>query len=392
MNLLVAIAAAQSADDHVAQAEFFVKKGWYEDARKELELAMEQDAENVTAHLMMAQVSYELMDAEAALNHAREAAALATDPDQALQASRLADWLDQTFGILEVHAPYPGVQSRLQLERSSMMLDPELKRFVDGIALDWTHPQPLPLRVALPAGEYKVQGETVVIAPSEETVLQLPLNSLGSKGFAALQVSRLEVSTGVGMMTSQRATNLMPSWETQVGVSQPVSGWLVGATFDYSVRSYFVEGWGPIAQRNAMAVGVRFGKELMVGGPLALRPSVGYRYGYVPGIPFECGASPTVGYRCLPPQASDAEVDLMVYAVGRAHIPYGELSIDWRRAGRTTATGVGVRVSVEHARGSVNETGTARVHGTSDTIDYTADGLAWTANGFRMLANFSHAF
>ena len=391
MMVLIAAALAQSVDDHLAQATFFVKKGWYEDARKELEEALAVDPGSAEAHLMMAQVSYELLDAEAARRHATEAAALASDPDLALQASRLADWLGQTFGVLEVQAPYPGVQSRLQLERNSMILDPELKRFVDQVALAWTHPQALPLRVALPAGEYKVQGETVVISPSSEVVLQLPLNSLGSKGFAALQVSRLELSSGVGMMTSERADNLMPSWETQLAVSQPVRGWLLGVTFDYSVRSYFVEGWGPIAQRNAMGVGAKWGKELMVAGPLAVRPSLGYRYGYVPGIPFEC-INGLEGTLCEAPDASNADPDLLIYAVGRAHVPYAELSIDWRRAGRTTATGVGVRVSVEHARGHVAETGSAQVHGTEDTLDYTAPNGAWTANGLRMLANFSHAF
>jgi hypothetical protein len=391
MIVLVASVFAQSVDDHIAQATFFVKKGWYEDAERELEQALDLDPDSGEAHLLLAQVSYELLDAEAAYLHAEQATALLTDSDRALEARRLTDWLGQTFGVLEVHAPYPGVQSRLQLERSSMMLDPELKRFVDAVALEWTHPQALPLRVALPAGEYKVQGETVVIEPSGEAVLELPLNSLGSKGFAALQVSRLELSSGVGMMTSERASNLMPSWETQVGVSQPVRGWLLGVTFDYSVRSYFVEGWGPIAQRNAMGVGAKWGKELMVAGPLAVRPSVGYRYGYVPGIPFECvnGLEGTV---CEAPDASNADPDMLIYAVGRAHVPYAELSIDWRRAGRTTATGVGVRVSVEHARGHVAETGTAQVHGTEDTLEYTAPDGAWTANGLRMLANFSHAF
>ncbi len=394
MMVLIATALAQSSiEDHVAQARFFVQKGWYEDAQRELEQALElpEGSQSYEVHWLLAQVSYELLDAESALLHAREAAELAADPDDSLQATRLADWLEQTFGVLEVHAPYPGVQSRLQLERNSMILDPELTRFVDHVALAWTHPHPLPLRVALPAGEYKVQGETVVVTPGGETVLELPLNALGSKGFAALQVSRVEFSSGVGVLSSPRTTNLMPSWETQVGISQPVKGWLLGVTFDYSVRSYVVDGWGPIAQHNAMGLGVRFGRELMVAGPLAVRPSLGYRFGYVPGIPFECSSAGD-SYRCLPPDSGSADPDVLVYAVGRAHVPYAELSMDWRRAGRTTATGVGVRVAVDHARGTVPETGSAEVHGTETTIEYTADGLTWTANGFRMLANFSHAF
>ena len=391
--LIVAVASAGPVEDHVAQARFFVKKGWYGDARKALDraLALPEGAQSYEVHWLMAQVAYELLDAETALLHAREAAELASDPDDALQATRLAEWLAQTFGVLEVHAPYPGVQSRLQLERSSMLLDPELKRFIDQVALEWTHPQALPVRIALPAGEYVVQGETVVIEPSGETRLDLPLNALGSKGFAALQVSRLELSSGVGMLTSPRTANLMPSWETQVGVSQPLRGWLLGATFDYSVRSYVVDGWGPVSQRNAMAVGARFGRELMVAGPLAVRPSIGYRYGYVPGIPFECTAAGDA-FRCLPPDASGMEPEVLVYAIGRAHIPYVELSVDWRRAGRTTASGVGVRIAVDHAFGHVPESGTATVYNSDITLDYTADGLTWSANGVRMLANFSHAF
>ena len=165
---------------------------------------------------------------------------------------------------------------------------------------------------------------------------------------------------------------------------------LAGVVVDYSVRSYPVEGFGQVRHPAAWTLGARLGKELMVSGPLALRPMLGYRYGYLPGIPFECLEGATVN--CTPPGTLAQEPDVLVYAVGRAHIPFVELSVDWRRAGRTTATGLGVRLVVDHAFGVVKSPTTAEIKGSEGTIEYTTNEPRWSTTGFRMMANFSHAF
>ncbi|MCP4810432.1 MAG: tetratricopeptide repeat protein [Proteobacteria bacterium] len=398
LGLLIAlggVASAQDAQHHVDQAKLFVKKQWYTDAEAELEEAVTLDdgRNSFQAWWLLAQVRYELLDAEGAAKAARQASELTRDPDEALQAAQLADWIEGTFGLLVITSPHEGMQSRIQLERSSLLMDPDLKRFVDQMALEWTKPQVLPIRIALPAGEYLVQGERVLLEPGlgVETALDLSMGSLGESGFAALQVTRAEVSTGVGLYLGDRTAPLGPSLEVQLGVTQPIKGILAGVVVDYSLRSYNVDGFGAVRHPATYTLGVRLGKELMVSGPLAVRPGLGYRYGYLPGIPFEC-IDEASGVACAPPDELDRDPDIMVYAVGRAHIPFAELSVDWRRAGRTTATGLGVRVVVDQAFGFVPSPGTATVSGDGTTIEYTTADPAWTSTAIRMMANFSHAF
>ncbi len=256
----------------------------------------------------------------------------------------------------------------------------------------WRKRNPLPVRIALPTGDYLVNGHPAAVHAGRETRVVLPMGALGSRGFAALQVSRLEVSTGTGLCLSDRVDNLRPGLDLQLAVTQPFKGWLAGVMIDYSVRSYVIEGLGPQVNPAAFTVGVRLGRELMIGGPLAFRPSLGYRFGYVPGIAFDCfegGAT----YSCGDPaETGGSEVDARIYAVGRAHIPFLELAIDWRRAGRTTAAGLGVKVAVEEAIGTVPTPATATVLGDEINIRYETSDPRWTATGFRMLANFSFAF
>jgi hypothetical protein len=387
--------ATQAAvDHHIDQAELFLKKDWYADARRELEaaVAIEAGKGSFAAYWLLAQVCYELLDAEAAGRYARVAASLATHPGQANAATELANTLDKAFGILIVDGPYSGMASLLQLERTSNLLDPELKKFVDRVALAWRKRNALPARIALPAGEYTVNGHAIKVKAGRENRLVLPMNALGSRGFAALQVSRLEVSTGTGLFLSDRVGNLRPGLDIQLAATQPLKGWLLGAMVDYSVRSYVVEGVGPHINPTTFTVGVRVGKELMIGGPLAFRPSVGYRFGYVPGIEFDCFESAGV-YECYDPRETGLrEVDAQVYAVGRAHIPFAELAVDWRRAGRTTAAGLGVKIAVEEALGTVPTPATATVLSDGTSIRYQTNDPRWSATGFRMLANFSFAF
>ncbi|MED5374400.1 MAG: hypothetical protein VX899_25505 [Myxococcota bacterium] len=386
-----ALAAQADAETHLAQARLFVRKQWYGDAAQELELAVAtpEGATMAEAWWLLAQVRYELLAVEGARDAARTAAAVADSPDQAAQAAAYADWIDASFGVVEIRAPHAGVQSRLQLERQGLLLDPELKRFVERMALEWTHDQVLPLRVMLPAGDYRIQGSAVSAVPGSESVLELPLGMLGRSGFAALQVTRLELSSGVGVMGSQRVDTLRPSWELQVGVTQPVGDWLAGLVLDYSLRAYQVPGYGPVRQPHALALGARVGRELMVAGPLALRPALGYRYGYLPGVPLACSRQD--GLVCTAPAQTESP-EVLIYAVGRAHFVYGEINVDWRRAGRTNATGVGVRVAVDRAFGSLPEQGQAEYLGSPGSVDYSVDGTRWGATSLRLMANFSHAF
>ena len=260
------VAAKDEAQTHLAQARLYMRKQWFDEAAAELEQATQTPAGATNAEVwwLLAQVRYELLDAKGAMDAARTAAGVASDPGEASQAQAYADWIETSFGLVAIAAPQPGVQSRLQLDRESLLLDPELKRFVDRVALEWTHPQPLPMQIMLPSGDYKIQGTPVRAEPGETTELVLPMGSLGQAGFAALQVTRLEVSSGVGMLLGERVDHMRPSWELELGVTQPLGAWLVGLVVDYSLRSYQVQDRGTTRQPQALTLGTRVGRELML--------------------------------------------------------------------------------------------------------------------------------
>ncbi len=384
------VAAQDEAQTHLDQARLYMRKQWFDEAAAELELATQTaaGATNAEAWWLLAQVRYELLDAKGAMDAARTAAGVTSDPGEASQAQAYADWIATSFGLVAIAAPQPGVQSRLQLDRESLLLDPELKRFVDRVALEWTHPQALPMQIMLPSGDYKIQGTPVRATPGVTAELVLPMGSLGQAGFAALQVTRLEVSSGVGVLMGERVNHMRPSWELELGVTQPLGDWLVGLVMDYSLRSYQVQDRGTTRQPQALTLGTRVGRELMLGGPLALRPAIGYRWGLVPGIPLACSGQNLV---CTAPDLTP-DPEILIYAIGSAHFVTAELNVDWRRAGRTNATGVGVRIAVDQLFGQVPDQGKALVVDSDHSLDYRSESGAWRATSLRMMANFSHAF
>ncbi|MEY3214467.1 MAG: hypothetical protein RIT28_4948, partial [Pseudomonadota bacterium] len=375
------------------QAKLFTRRGWVEDARAELEAAAATPAGAQSAELWWALAGARLTvcDVEGAWLAAEQAAALTDDAAARAEALTFAADLRGQHGVLTVSAPHEGMFSRLQLEPQSMLLNPEHKRCVEALSLAWTHGVRLPARVALPQGDYAVQGQTVSVRPEAEASLPLGMGQLGAKGFSALQVSRLELASGVSTLFGPQAAHYAPSLELQIAFTQPVAGWLVGATVDWSARSWVMVDAGPASSARSLAGGVRLGRELMIGGPLALRPTLGYRYGVIPGVALGCVSGSGEGLACdTTPDPAD---DWAVYASAVAHIPSAELSMNYRRAGRTTALGLGVRAGVDLVLGAPQSPGEAQVTTRDLTVTYAVDDEAdFRAVGLRMLAEVSVAF
>jgi hypothetical protein len=397
--LLCGAAQAAEADDAVSQARHFIKKGWHTDAVRDLESAIGTPSGRASfeVHSLLSQVYYSLRDAQKAQAFAERAIALGTDPAQVAEMERFAKFLKENFGLLHIESPYPGMHSALTVESAFPILDPDVAAFFESLRTEWREKTALPLSIGFPVGNYRVNGLLVEVKAGKESTLTMTMKSLGASGLSALQVSRVELSIGPGVITSSRTQNLRPSLDVQLSISQPIGAWIVGAQFDYSVRSFSVEGEGLVADPLSYTAGLRFGREFLIGGPLALRPSLGYRYGYIPGIALACESSdpldPFKGpYTCRNPDKADGTPDLKVYAVARTHLPFMELSLDYRHAGRTTAVGLGVKLVGEFALGRISSEDSAIVHATGEEIAYATEDDRVTGASLRMLANFSFAF
>ena len=372
---------------HIDQAELFIKKGWLSDAIDELEAAIEADPGGAEARWLLAQVRFELLDARGAWEAADDAAERAGSDGERRRAEQLRDDLRSRYGVLVIEGPYEDAASLLQLESASPVLDPDLKRWIDAVALGLRARTLLPTQVSLPAGVYRVNGQEVEVLAGEERSVALSRDLLGAAGLAKLMVPRVEIGSGVGVLFSDRVANLRPSLEGELGFSQPFGRAVFGAVLDYSLRTFQVGGDTAFNPR-ALGGGLRIGTELMVGGPLAFRPSLGYRYLLVPGLALDCaGPQPGGDYLCAAPGGGGA--DATVYAVGRAHAPFGEIAVDWRRAGRTTSNGFGIRAAVDQLFGTLPEQSEAAVFDSQDSIRFQVEDRTWTATGVRLLAELS---
>lgn len=393
------LAQATVAEDAISQAKHFVKKGWHSDAVRELETAISDPTgrSSFEVHAMLAKIHYSLGDAQKAQQYALRAIELGTDPAAIQELNRFVKFLKENFGLLHLKPPYPGMQSTLTVESAFPILNPEIAEFYEAIREKWTQKTALPLSIGFPVGTYNINGMTIEVKAGKEASLHMNMDTLGASGLSALQVSRIEFSIGPAMFASKRASNLRPSLDAQFSISQPIGPWIVGAQFDYSFRSFSVEGEGIVADPFAYTAGLRFGREFLIGGPLAFRPSIGYRYGFLPGIPLACESSdpldPFAGpYVCRDPENADGVPDVKIYAIGRTHLPFAELSVDYRHSGRTTAMGLGVKLIVDQATGKIAQTAVATVQASGEEIEYTTDDNRFSGTSVRMLANFSFAF
>ena len=396
---LPSIVWASDPDHAISQAKHFAKKGWYGDAIRELEASASTPAGKTSfpIHAMLAQIHYQQANAGRALATGRRALELSTDPSQATETERMVAFLESNFGVLNLASPYPGMEAVLVLETNSPILDPEVQRLYQALKETLGEKTILPQSVLLPVGNHVVNALPVEVRANRETTLQLTMSSLGATGISALQVSRIELSTGTGMVASSRTPNLRPSLEVQFSISQPIGSWIVGTQLDYSVRSFSVEGEGLVQDPLAYTVGARVGREILLGGPLSFRPSLGYRYGFLPGVELSCESSDpndsfSGPYTCRDPEASDGDPDLRVYAIARTHLPFAELALDYRQSGRASAMGLGVKVIGEAVLGSILDRDHATIEATDERVQYTAQGTQLRGVSIRMLANFSFAF
>jgi hypothetical protein len=394
-----ALAAGSPADaaavrHHVAQARQFVKNHWYADAALEIQAALELPDGRASFDVawLGAQIYYELVDIDHAQPLATRAAELAdTDPARD-QATAFATFLHDTFGFVEVRGPYPGLVSRLQIECTSLVFDADLKRLINKVSLAARDRTDLPARLALPAGDYLVNGVAVTVPAGTTTPVLLDLPHLGDRGLAALQVTRLEVSAGTSVLFGDRVDNLRPGGAFELALTQPLGPVLLGVVGTYDLRTYGAGGSRNDLDPHSFGGGLRVGREIVVGGPLGVRPSVGVRYGLVPGIGLGCNADGDT-FTCAP--LGDTPTEVEIYAVGRAVIPYAELSVEYREAGRTTALGAGVKAAVEQYVGTVASPGDAVLFDAStdaDLLPYRATPATWSATGIRLSATLSFAF
>jgi hypothetical protein len=387
---LVLVASAGDYEVHKSQADLYAKRGFYADARDELALAMDTPEGQSDPELAWtaAQVAWELQDVEAAIDMAERTARLASDDDVRENATAWAENLRETFGFLHVEGPYAGMSTRIQLDPRSTIYDPELKRYLNKLGVTLRISTDLPIRIAVPVGEYLINGEAATVTAGEESTVILPISAMGSRGMAAVQVARLEIAAGVSAPFSRRADNVLPSPELEIGLTEPLGPVTAGIAVSMSAQAYRTEG-SVARSMGGGSVAARVGRDVVLQGPVSLRPSLVARAGWMPGIPYLCDSSGDA-WVCSP--ATEApELSNTVYATAQIFGVGGELLFEYREAGRTTSLGTGVRLGVEQVFGTVPSQGEAVLPDES-TIAWTAVDRTVEMTAVRMLGQVAIVF
>jgi len=374
MSVMVALAGEPSV--HHQQARLHMRRGWPEAAAEELRqaVASPEGRASYAICLLAQEVAFELLDIDWATEMAEAAAAAAPDPAARAAAQQAAEAYRTQFGTLVVTAPHGGMASRLQLESTSLIINPDWKRFINRAALRLRDRSALPLRQALPAGSYLVNGQEVTVTGGQEVTAALPMKALGPRGLTALQVTRIESAAGVRTLGGSASRDHLPSALYRAGIAQPAGPLLIGVVGRISPTVYLdahgIRSLGPPAADASLRVAT----ELALDGALSVRPGLRAGWGRLAALPLTCSDA-----ACSVATGEEA-ADRYESATGLTGA--GELTIEYRQAGRTTAMGFGVTFSAEAARGTLPA---ALSDGTKTTED------PWTAYGAAMLANLSLA-
>jgi hypothetical protein len=389
-TLLTVVAAADdSASDfrsNLDQAKFFIRKKWYEDALEQLQASVQHEDGRIDpeAWYLLATVRYELADLEGARKAAERAHSFSRDDNQLEQASALAAFLREQFGVVRLTNPHEGVVTKLDVQLTSLLFDPGLKAYLTRLAERTRGDMLLPHRIGLPAGTYDINGSQVVVTAGEEVSVDV---TVLSKAPLALQVAQVEVSTGLSTWFGPRVSNMLPAATLQLAVTQPVGPLMFGLHASWEPRPYNTATRGVALSPTASSVGFRLGRDLPGLNPLVLRPSIGYRFAVLPGVEVPCEAG-IDSWTC----GESADPELLIYTVGRMHIPYVEVAahyLEMRRRG----LGVGLKLIGELGVGSVPRSATAESwEESADQIPYVVeDGRQVIAGGLQVLVNLSIA-
>ncbi len=338
--LLLWAQAAWAATVHEDQAKIFLRRRYFDEALVEVQAGLaDPTADAFGLYTVGTDAAWELGNIDLVLLWSQQAADLTMNPDlhDAWQARH--DVVAATWGWVQVVGPRPDGVSPLQIEAAGAVLDPDQKRISNAVALALRDRTPLPARVSLPIGAWKVNGVPVTVRAGEVSEVSLSAEQLGLAGLATLQTVRVEVALGAQLWTgAEQVERLPPTGTIQVTVSGPLGPLLLGGTARWAPQSYVSDRGQAFERPFAGGIGLVIGGDLPLAGAIAIRPGLGVEGALLQGL-----------------RIGEESTTLYVPGVGVG--PSASVGVEWRRAGRSTATAFGVSLAGSMATGAtVGET------------------------------------
>ncbi len=388
MILLLASVAMAQEDPiraHLEQARLFLKQGWTDDARKELEkaVATTDGKRHPEVWYLLATTRYELCDFVGARDAASRAHTYSRDEAELETASSFSLFLQEQFGVVRLEAPHPGMTGQISVELETLLLDPGQTAYFRRLQTKLEKHQLLPLTIGLPIGKYSINGRSIDVTAGNIQVVPLASHEVAG-GTAAFQLTQIEVSAGMSAWFGPEVRNLLPGADLELAISQPWGPVIFGAMVDWSPRPYVRADGNFGGSALGFGVGGRIGFEIPGLQNVVVRPSIGYRFQTVPGIERFCENDE--GWACDRP-----ETPLAIYGIGRAHTPLIELVVDTRDRTRKNGVGFGVKATGEVAMGTLAEESQAIFNGSERSYTMAEAARTWVAFGTRLSFHITFA-
>jgi hypothetical protein len=367
---------------HLDQAKFFVKKGWLEDAKMELEKATADPNGQLSAEVwyLFATVQLQLCDLAGAQHSAARAHTHAKQTTQLMAAEQLTRFLTTQFGWVKIDIVGADAIGSIRLTSLSPILDTELKQYFNRIAQKWTSEGPLPHRIGLPLGKYRLNGRDIDVVPDQPVVIQLfygDQEEASDKRLPQNQI-RFHLGTGGGAWAGRRTRYLKGFAKLETGIQ-------------YSTRRLFAElslQWTPHAesrqdgssrwQAGSAGISLAAGFERPLNEIFLVQAFATYRLSILQPVEFGCTQAP---HQC----GTDAGTTQYVYPSSVAHIPGAGASLMAFPSGGI----LGFRATfiAEYAVGRIPSAGTAESLETGTLFEYEVESKErhWSSWGVRIM-------
>ena len=370
---------AESADWHVAQARQFIKRGWTLDADAEVRAGLAAFPGHLALNALCVELARARMDIARALDCAAAGVA-SRDGDLELRAelSRIEGWMQENFGFVALQGPDGTPRGRVAIRPVGLMLDPELKAAAAQVAQAAAAGTALPISVALPAGEYDIEGTKVRVEPRQITIVSLSPSAFAAKAGRGV---RLELSAAGRAYEGPGLENQLPGGQFEFGLDLPAGAVRLGAAATWELRPYTRDGAADVVSPYGWGGKMRLSGEVELGTSILFQPAASVAVGQLPGIELVCTPSGE-DLECSLGSSSGGEE--IVYATGWMVAPGAELGLA-HRVGRSV---IGIRAGAAHVFGTVPTPGDVQREGRLGTYGVAEPVLhGWTGQ-----AAFFYAF
>jgi len=374
-ELVPTVPAERDFQTHIRQAKHFERKGWLVDATREA--AMARSSEAGRSDPVAWALSARLARLQGDIVGARCLAAAAIDLHKSgaatEQARALLRELDRSFGYLTVYTEGDAATTTLRIDPPRLFSSAELKAYTLDQVARHRERQALPVRLALPAGAYVINGQSITVVPGEAQ--EMVLSASRTRPALASPVAR---ATGGVSLRSGETGNPPPvvpylrSDLTLPLVRQPAWSLRGGITGGLELPGTREDGMEVPAAGD---LGALVSAVWSTPAGLELRADLSYSRAALSGLAVAC---PLDGSPCVFEDGGQSGVPVDLIAVRSPGWRSGAVfGLEHRRFGQIQWLGIGASVGMSRSTGELAADTAAQVAGSPPlaTAEWSVDGI-----------------